>query len=172
MLSPETYSVKRKFDVIKNMLHFGCCSMCSNQLRKVYNSTSYDKPKFSIANKKCFGYAPKILMDLNETEVALISIARVDRHLITLNGGVHTCIVGWHTLYYNGVEHTSKVLNYYDRCERNKIKDQSTLQNEKEYGNPIQVLLTGPFTREQKQIAKNRCSYLGGLLEASMLCAV
>ena len=93
-------------------------------------------------------------MDLNETEVALISIARVDRHLITLNGGVHTCIVGWHTLYYNGVEHKSKVLNYYDRCERNKIRDHSTLENEKEYGNPIQVLLTGPFTRKHKNLKK------------------
>ena len=59
-------------------------------------------------------------------------------------------------------------MNYYEKCKRNK-KDPSILDDENEYENPIQVILTGPFTFFQIQLAKQRCfvrpSYVQRALE-------
>ena len=152
MLSPHTYGKELTFEGEK-CLHLGCCTECNSHLKNVYNGNKTGKPPFAIANNKCFGYPPSCLTSLNETELAMVAIARVDSHLINLRGGVHTGISGWHTLYDSDVGRTSKVMNYYEKCKRNK-QDPSTLDDENEYENPIQVILTGPFTFFQKQLAK------------------
>ena len=82
--------------------------------------------------------------------------AIVDSHLIDLRGEVHTGISGWHSLYDNNVGNTSKVMNYYKKCKRNR-QEPTTLDNENEYENPIQVILTGPFNFSQKQLVKRPC---------------
>ena len=95
----------------------GCCKECFDQLKKVYNGGPPDKPKYAIANNKCFGYPPDELSCLNETELALVSQARVNRHMMNFTGGAHKCIKGWHNLYYNDLDRQTKVMNYYTKCE-------------------------------------------------------
>ena len=134
---------------------FGSCVECYKHLyTKVYRKIDpeFEKPENAIANKKCFGYTPKVLTDLNETELALISKCRVDRHLINLTGGSHKCIVGWHTLYYNDSQKTAKVMSYYRKALRRKYPIAVT-DNDDAYENPIHVVLTGPFTVHQKNLA-------------------
>ena len=101
MLSPKTYSVEKKRIGGPVEPHLGCCKECYDQLKKVYDGGDPDKPKFAIANNKCFGYPPDELTCLNETELALVSQARVNRHMVNFTGGAHQCIKGWHNLYYN-----------------------------------------------------------------------
>ena len=79
------------------------------------------------------GYPPKELTDLNKTELALISSGRINQHLFCYMVGAHDKIKGYHTLKYNNVQHTSKVLNYFSSMETTTIK----------------VVLTGPFTSTQ-----------------------
>ena len=55
-------------------------------------------PKFAIATGILHGYAPKCLTDLNEAELALISIARVNKHMITYTAGGGRSIQGWHSM--------------------------------------------------------------------------
>ena len=105
MLSPHTYhktTIKKKH-VPGKMIQtkeysFGSCIECYKHLytKKVYRKTNpvFKKPENAISNKKCFGYTPKVLTNLNKTELELISKCRVDRHLINLTGGSHKCIVG------------------------------------------------------------------------------
>ena len=167
MLSPHTYGKHQTFEGEKS-LHLGCCTECFSHLKNVYNGNKTGKPPYAIANNKCFGYPPPCLTNLNETELALVAIARVDSHIINLRGGAHTGISGWHTLYDSDVGHTSKVMNYYEKCKRNK-QDPSTLDDENEYENPIQVILTGPFTFFQKQLAKQRCLVLPSYVQRALV---
>ena len=155
LLSPRTYGVQKKFKG-EETLHLGCCTECRSHLEKVNTGYTVDKPPNAIANNKCFGYAPHVLTRLNETELAMIAIARVNGHIINLRGGAHKGISGWHTLFDSDVGHTSKVMNYYEKCKRNK-QNPSTLDDDADYVNAIQVILTGPFTHDQKKLAKLCC---------------
>ena len=85
MMSPKTYGVQKKFQG-EDSLHLGCCIECHSHLQKVNAGYTVDKPPNAIANNKCFGYAPHVLTRLNETELAMIAIARVNGHLINLHG--------------------------------------------------------------------------------------
>ena len=59
MLSPETYYIekKKKGQNLKE-INLGCCKECFDQLKKVYDGKNNDKPKYTIANNKYFGYPP------------------------------------------------------------------------------------------------------------------
>ena len=78
MLSPKTYVVDKKKYGGSVEPHLGCCKECFDQLKKVYDGRNCIKPKFAIANNKCFGYPPHELSCLNETELALVSQACVN----------------------------------------------------------------------------------------------
>ena len=91
MLSPESYIVeKKKRGQVE--LHLGCCKECFDQLKKVYDGSCNNKPKYTIANNKCFGYPPDERSCFNETELALVSQARVNKHMMNFTGGAHKCI--------------------------------------------------------------------------------
>ena len=92
MVSPHTYCKQLTFEGEK-CLHLGCCTECNSHLKNVYNSNKTGKPPFAIANNKCFGYPPSSLTSLNETELAMVAIARVDSHLINLRGGAHILVL-------------------------------------------------------------------------------
>ena len=136
-------------------INFGCCKECFDQLKKVYDGGSPDKPKYAIANNKCFGYPPDELSCLNETELALVSQARVNRHMVNFTGGAHQCIKGWHNLYYNDLNCQTPVINYYTACEMLK-RGEITASEIGNYENSINVVLTGPFTNWQRIKTKER----------------
>jgi hypothetical protein len=52
-----------------------------------------------ISNGMMFGAPPPQLQLLTETEIALISLARVDHHVLTFQGGPHQAITGWHSMF-------------------------------------------------------------------------
>ena len=66
---------------------------------------------FAIANGNTIGEAPPCLSSLNPVELALISKARVDKHVFQFYGGAHQSIRGWHTLYSSDVNQLSAVMN-------------------------------------------------------------
>ena len=155
MLSPQTYYVEKKVWGGPVEPHLGCCKECFDQLKNVYNGKNNDKPKHAIANNKCFGYPPEELICLNKTELALVSQARVNRHMMNFTGGAHKCIKGWHNLYYNDLDWQTKVMNYYTKCEMLK-RGEITESDMDEYENSINVVLTGPFTNFQRMVTKER----------------
>ena len=165
MLSPRTYMVKKTYNKVETSC-FGSCCACYQLIIKLTRGDSVTVPPFSIANKKYFRYAPFELTDLNECELALISPARINRHLITLYAGSHQQITGWHTLFQNDLSRTSKILNYYERCSKRKEKSEAATTDEnanmgvksnnddENNSEPlIQVVLTGPWTDDQKALA-------------------
>jgi hypothetical protein len=135
MLSPRAVYVERG-DGEKG---FTCCSECKTslsigcRLKKV--------PRFAIANGFHIGEAPKELEDLNEAELALVSIARVNSHIFTFYGGAHKSIRGWHTLYDGNVGHMASTLQQFPGLNIN---------------NNISCVLCGPFTTGQFLKIKER----------------
>ena len=62
-------------------------------------------PKYAIANGAIIGDAPVKLTSLNDIKLALVSIARINKHIFTFYGGAHKSMRGWHNLYKNNFEH-------------------------------------------------------------------
>jgi hypothetical protein len=169
MLSPKSYMVEKKIVGGGGTTEkcFGACMECYSHIKKLVHpdSKSDSIPPYAIANGKYFGYAPKQLTRMNEVELAFISQARIDSHLITLMAGSHKSITGWHTLYYTDVEHTSRVMNYYDaNMNSSQEEDGFSDDNSSESvasvstsnSKTIQVVLSGPFTSVQKAITEKR----------------
>ena len=125
----------------------------------------------------CFGMLPYELSCLNQVELELCKISRVGGKIFTLYTGSHTSIKSHHTLYYNKPEFTSKVFNYYkqhndwqqeNNNEINNNDESTTTTNDNSNNNNttttsndspplnIQVVLTGPFTIEQRDIVRSR----------------
>jgi hypothetical protein len=60
-----------------------------------------------------------------ETETAfLISLARVDHHVLTFQGGPHQAITGWHSMFANDVTLVMRMMNW---CKSNS--DEQTMSN-------------------------------------------
>ena len=87
------------------------------------------------------GVAPPCLESLNEVEVALISQARLKGHVFAYWAGCHKSIRGWHCFYEVDPGHAIAVLQ--------------TVQNLTSTEN-IAVVLSGPFTTEQKERVMKR----------------
>ena len=112
---------------------------------------------------------------MNQVELAVCQLSRVQGQIFTLYAGSHTSIKGHHTMYYNKPDFTCKVFNYYKQYANNQQEasnneshnnDESTeTDDNSNSGNNnidstadlnIQVVLTGPFTIAQRQIARSK----------------
>ena len=113
---------------------FGCCKSCHSYFHKYRTFQIREMPKYFIANGLAIGTAPKVLTDLNEVELAMISINRVDKHIFSFYGGSHRQIRGWHSMYYSDLSATSGVVNF--------------MATDRKYAH-IGVVMSGPFTKAQ-----------------------
>jgi hypothetical protein len=120
---------------------FQCCKICTAALNTKIKPYRIKLPRFAIANGCLFGDAPNELTILNDVELALISLARTNKHVFSFYGGAHKSIRGWHNLYDNDVEGIARTINQVSN-----------------YGgqNLVVCLLLGPFTPFQKRYAKNK----------------
>ena len=133
LLSPRTTLVQKSCNK-RSKPHVMCCRDCKSGMNAAALKKG-DLPRHSIANGWAIGDPPECLTSLNEIELALISKARFRGHLFTYWGGCHRSIKGWHTFYDTNPANTVAVLNAV----------QNVTENE-----DIAVILTGPFTTEQK----------------------
>ena len=121
------------FDASRN--GFICCGSCCKILGSSTKPYRVKLPKYAIANGAIIGNAPTELTSLNDVELALVSRARIDKHVFTFYGGAHKSMRGWHNLYENDVEHIAGALQ--------QIKTFGC-------GNTIACILQGPFTAYQQ----------------------
>jgi len=89
----------------------GCCAECSGAVKAMKVNIS-KLPKYAICNGLLMGKAPSCITELNEVELALISVARINKHIFSFTAGTHKSIKGWHSMYYNDLEHLNGVANY------------------------------------------------------------
>ena len=82
---------------------------CYQHIKNLHDNNGSEPPEFSIANKHFFGTAPPELSCLNQVELAVCQLSRVQGQIFTLYAGSHTSIKGHHTMYYNKPDFTSKV---------------------------------------------------------------
>jgi hypothetical protein len=116
------------------------------------------------------GPVPNELSCLTATELALISLARVDKHVFSYQGGAHVQMRGWHTMYANDIENINRTANWCsDHLNDNEsINDTDDSDEEEDEEQPEQqpaerkkfaticVILSGPFTQEQYNIVKEK----------------
>jgi len=113
---------------------FNCCQMCCQCLATKTKPCWVKLPKYAIATGILMGEAPRKLTELNEVELALVSMARVDKHVFTFYGGAHKSMRGWHNLYENDVEHIAGAFQQLEQFGA---------------GNIVACVLQGPFTSFQ-----------------------
>ena len=121
---------------------FNCCKECC----KVMGSATIRPyrmklPIYAIANGSLIGDAPLELTQLNDVELALVSLARVDKHVFTFYGGAHKSMRGWHNLYENDVENIAGALQQLEAFGGGKT---------------VACILQGPFTQYQLSKVKER----------------
>ena len=90
---------------------FQCCKRCVKDLNTKIRPCRLKLPRFTIANGAVFGVAPPELTDLNDAELALVSLARANKHVFAFYGGAHKSMRGWHNLYENNVEGIARTLS-------------------------------------------------------------
>ena len=139
-LSPRSYYVEINR---KKNAGFGCCRSCKSALNSKSEKPFYC-PKYAIANGLMRGPTPKQLSDLNETELCMVSLARVNRHVFQFDAGAHKQITGWHHMYANDVEAVSKVSNWcINRLDNDDSDNTSTNgddENDVESGDCVEEL--------------------------------
>ena len=113
---------------------FNCCQMCCQCLGTETKPVRVKLPEYAIANGLLIGEAPIELTELNDVELALVSLARVDKHVFQYFGGAHKSMRGWHNLYENDVPHIAGVLQQLEQFGA---------------GNLVACILQGPFTSFQ-----------------------
>ena len=159
MLSRRTHGVVGKVGK-KHEYKLGCCGDCHSQI-KVMKENKDHMPLYFIANGLHIGYPPKELSKLNECELAMISLARVSKHLFSYQGGAHKSIKGWHTLHENDIESANGVINYFADRESKEAKDfEARQRSEDDFERTVPqivVVLTGAFTKDQ--VAKVQSSF-------------
>ena len=162
-----------------------CCGECSASIRnmKRKDTNTCTLPKHAIANGLYIGRPPRILQDLNEVEISLISIARTDKHVFSFTAGTHKSIRGWHSMYYNDLGKANRYINWcanrhsddgdeddetgVDSDNSEIVQDSSNSDEEsndddsgprqlRRKGPKIVVVLGGPFTTSQLALAKKR----------------
>ena len=149
----------------------GACKLCEREVQSMLKDHTR-VPKIGIMSGMAIGGAPKCLLDLNEVELTLVKSARIDKHIFSFQAGGHKMIRGWHSLYYNNVDHTNGVANYLAEEARrsqtprqtrsttnsNNSDNESDDENRNNSNNneplfvlpTVLVVLIGPFTPEQR----------------------
>ena len=99
-LSPKSYFTGTKG---KGDHGLGACVACKSSLTHSRSKIDVnDKPPmYAIANGLMIGPTPTELLALNDVELAMISLARIDRHVFSIEGGAHKQMIGWHSMYAN-----------------------------------------------------------------------
>jgi hypothetical protein len=69
------------------------------------------------------GNTPVCPAKVNEVELALISPARINKHVFSFTTGTHKSIQGWHSMYYNDLENFNGVANYINANTSNEDSD-------------------------------------------------
>ena len=126
ILSPRSYGFLDEEDEA----YFDICSDCKG-------GTVKKPPILAISNLQ-IGTAPEELTCLNVVELSFISLGVMDRHVFQCYAGQHKSINLWHQMYVNEVEHN---MASFRQCDQYEIPDDIT------------CTLSGPFTKEQKEIA-------------------
>lgn len=147
MLSPRSYKITARKSR-KEVPGLGCCTGCysgmgspkSNAAGHAQAATAV-LPKYAIANGWCIGTPPAVLTALNEVELAIVSPARINKHVFAFQAGNHRTIKGWHSLYYNDLSHFEAVQEH--------VREIVTAPT-------ISVVLVGPFTQAQKRATLKR----------------
>ena len=117
------------------------CELCANHMRglKDVKKSRRMPPKEAIISAYLIGDAPKLLTDLNEVEVALLSTVRTSCQSWIYFAGCHQHIQGWHTFYENR--------------PANNIANINNLADAGMKGQLL-VVLCGPFTTTQIALAR------------------
>ena len=113
------------------------CTKCANHLHVQVQNYAQKRlpPNEAIISAYLIGDAPKILTDLNECEIALLSIVRTNCQSWIYFAGCHKHIQGWHTFYQNRPGYNIATV---DNLTDAGLKGQ------------LLVVLCGPFTSMQK----------------------
>jgi hypothetical protein len=91
----------------------GCCAECSGALKAMKKANDTTKLReHAICNGLVIGKAPACITELNEVELALISIARINKHVFSFTAGTHKSIKGWHSMCHDDLEHFNGVANH------------------------------------------------------------
>ena len=151
LLSPRSHVLpshnKRKAESVV------CCSECNGKMKTKHLQKS-NAPRFALFNAMAIGIAPPCLQRLNDVELAMISQARFRGHLFSFWGGCHRSIKGWHSFYKVNPSHTMSSMN--------SVSALTSSDN-------IAVVLTGPFTPEQKAKVKSRTVVRVEMMEEAFL---
>ena len=111
MLSPRAYRTVTACNQKKESL--GCCRTCFSSLNNMKRfDTTNDLPKFAIANGCFYGKAPKVLEELNEVELAIVTPSRINKHVFSYTAGSHQQIKGWHSMYYSDMATVNGAVNW------------------------------------------------------------
>ena len=132
---------------------FACCQTCCKQLNTETKPNRVKLPRYAIATGNVIGGAPPELTELNEVELALVSLARLDKHVFTFYGGAHKSMRGWHNLYENDVEHIAGVLQQLEQFQA---------------GNLVACVLQGPFTSFQLNKVREQTTVRPGVVLQAM----
>lgn len=113
------------------------CTPCANHMRVQVDKFGPRRvpPNEAIISAYLIGDAPKILMDLNDCEIALLSTVRTNCQSWIYFAGCHKHIQGWHTFYENRPGYNVATI---DNLADAGLKGQ------------LLVVLCGPFTSSQK----------------------
>jgi hypothetical protein len=177
VLSRRSYATKvTQYDAL------GCCCECSGAV-KAMKCNPTKLPCYAICNGLVIGKTPACLAELNEVELALISPARINKHVFSFTAGTHKSIQGWHSMYYNDLENFNGVANYInanttrgdsasvensddedDEVSDNsddEVEEEATVPGEGLFGSGrkfpvVAVVLSGPFTPRQKALTYTR----------------
>ena len=122
---------------------FSCCATCAKSVNSKTQPKRVILPQYSIANGSLKGVPPFLLERLSDTELALMSLARLDKHVFTYYGGAHKSLRGWHTLYENDVDEIATALR---QIQTGRFGE----------GKVVACVLQGPFTDAQKKAAQER----------------
>jgi hypothetical protein len=121
--------------------YYMCCSHCFSALKN--NRVNKPPPKFAIANKWAIGTLPTELEHyIIEVTGPLIATVRPYAYVMHYTGGIHKCISGSFTFFTQDVAQNIAALNHHVDLT----------------GDPgVYVVLSGRFTRSQRNIIRNRC---------------
>ena len=117
------------------------CSHCANHFKGQADKQRYRRmpPPEAIISAYLIGDAPTVLTDLNDVEMALLSMVRTSCQSWIYFAGCHKHIQGWHTFYEN--RPAANVANI------NNLADAGL-------NGQLLVVLCGPFTKTQVALAR------------------
>jgi hypothetical protein len=73
---------------------FQCCNICTATLNTKERPYQIKLPWSALANGCLFGHAPREFTDLNHVELALVSMARINKRIFLSYGGAHKSMRG------------------------------------------------------------------------------